>query len=456
MIDILWNTASFILTLGVLVTIHEFGHFWVARKLDVKVLRFSVGFGKALWSKTAKDGTEYFIANIPLGGYVKMLDEREGDVAPDEKHRAFNNKSVGKRIAIVAAGPIANFLLAIFVYWWMFVIGVPSVKPYLGDIQEQSIAAEAGLEKGDEIISVDDKAVGNWQEVNHAIIRRLGESNTLDISVRHSGESLIRQYTLQLANWHVDPVRPDPLDSLGLNPWIPNFPPVLGEVIAEGAANKAGLVEGDRILSINDQPIKRWTDIGAMISEHPQTVFKIEIQRAEENIEFTVKTGSREIEGKEQGYLGVGRPELAEEQHTLLENMRYRQQYGVFQAIGKGIDKTWEITLLSFRLIGKIFNGEVSPKNLSGPISIAKGAGDYASYGFVFFLGFLGMISVNLGIINLLPIPVLDGGHLMYYILELVRGKPISEAAQEVGYRIGMFLVLSLMIFSIFNDFSRL
>lgn len=456
MTDILWNAASFILALGVLVTIHEYGHFWVARKLDVKVLRFSVGFGNALWRKVGKDGTEYVIANIPLGGYVKMLDEREGEVAPDEKHRAFNNKSVGKRIAIVAAGPIANFLLAIFVYWWMFVIGVPSVKPYLGEIQEQSIAAEAGLENRDEIISVDGKAVGNWQEVNHAIIRRLGESNTIDISVRHSGESLIRQYSLELANWHIDPLKPDPLDSLGLSPWVPTFPPVLAEVKPDGAANKAGLEIGDRILSINEQPINGWRDIGEMISEHPYKEFKFEIQRAEETLIFTVKTGSREIEGQLQGYLGVGRPELTEEQHILLENIRYRQQYGVFQAIGKGIDKTWEITLLSFRLIGKIFNGEVSPKNLSGPISIAQGAGAYASYGFVFFLGFLGMISVNLGIINLLPIPVLDGGHLMYYILELVRGKPIPEAAQELGYRIGMFLVLSLMIFTIVNDFSRL
>ncbi len=456
MIDILWNTASFIVALGVLVTIHEYGHFWVARKLDVKVLRFSVGFGKALWSKVAKDGTEYIIATIPLGGYVKMLDEREGEVAPEEKHLAFNNKSVGKRIAIVAAGPVANFLLAIFVYWWMFVIGVPAVKPYLGDVQEQSIAAEAGLEKGDEIISIDGKAVGNWQEVNHAIVRRLGENNTIDISVRHPDESLIRQYSLKLANWHVDPIRPDPLDSLGLTPWVPKFPPVLGDVLPEGAAKKAGLEKGDRILSINEQSIKQWSDIGTTISEHPQTVFNFKIQRAEEYLQFSVKTGSREIQGKEQGYLGVGRPDLPEEQHSQLENMRYRQQYGVFQAVGKGIDKTWEITLLSFRIIGKIFNGEVSPKNLSGPISIAKGAGAYASYGFVFFLGFLGMISVNLGIINLLPIPVLDGGHLLYYILELVRGKPIPEAAQEIGYRIGMFLVLSLMIFSIVNDFSRL
>ncbi len=456
MFDFLWNAAAFVIALGVLVTFHEYGHFWVARKLGVKVLRFSVGFGKSLWSKTAKDGTEYVIATIPLGGYVKMLDEREGDVAEEEQHLAFNNKSVSSRIAIVAAGPIANFLLAILVYWWMFVLGVPAVKPYLGEVPEQSIAAKAGLEKGDEIISVDDKAVGNWQEVNHAIIRRLGETSEIKVAVRHSEESLIRDYSLQLATWQVDPVNPDPLNSLGIKPWSPHFPPVLGDVVPESAAKKAGLKKGDHILSINEQPLANWSDIGQMISKYPQTTFKFDIQRGTEHFTLSVKTGSRDINGEQQGFLGIVAPELSEEQHQLFYMMRYRQQYGFVEAIGKGIDKTWEITLLSFRLIGKLFKGELSPKNLSGPISIAQGAGAYASYGFVFFLSFLGMISVNLGIINLLPIPVLDGGHLMYYTLELVRGKPIPEAAQEIGYRIGMFLVLSLMIFSIVNDFSRL
>jgi len=261
---------------------------------------------------------------------------------------------------------------------------------------------------------------------------------------------------MELVDWYVDPVQPDALASLGIVPWTPIFPPVLGEIVPEQAAEKAGLQTGDRILSINEQPVDDWMDIGKIIAEYPETTFQLNILRNAEPLDIVVVTGSRDVQGIKQGYLGVGRPDFTEEQHQLVKKMRYRQQYGAFDAIGKGIDKTWEITLLSFRLIGKIFKGEVSPKNLSGPISIAQGAGATASYGFVFFLGFLGMISVNLGIINLLPIPVLDGGHLMYYILELIRGKPISEAAQEIGYRIGMFLVLSLMIFSIVNDFSRL
>ncbi len=456
MVDFFWNTGSFIVALGVLVTIHEYGHFWVARKVGVKVLKFSIGFGKALWRRTGSDGTEYIIAAIPLGGYVKMLDEREGHVADEEKHLAFNNKPVISRIAIVAAGPLANFLLAIFVYWWMFVLGVPSLKPYLGDIPAQSIAAEAGLNYGDEIINIDGNDVGNWQEVNLAIIRRMGETGEITLRVRHQQQSLIRNLKLQLHNWQIDPAQPDALKSLGIVPWSPSYPAVFGEVLADQAAARAGLKQGDRVLTINQAPVNKWADIVTIIAAQPDTLLQLVIQRDTEQLALELLTGSRQVAGKKQGYLGVSRTELPKQQQIWLEKMRYRQQYGFFEAIGHGIDKTWEITLLSFRLIGKIFNGEVSPKNLSGPITIAQGAGAYASYGFVFFLGFLGMISVNLGIINLLPIPVLDGGHLMYYVIELVRGKPISESAQEIGFRIGMVLVLSLMVFSIVNDISRL
>ncbi|MCP3674046.1 MAG: sigma E protease regulator RseP [Gammaproteobacteria bacterium] len=456
MLDFLWNAASFVTTLGVLVTIHEFGHFWVARRLGVKVIRFSIGFGKALWRRTAEDGTEYVVAAIPLGGYVKMLDEREGDVPENEKHRAFNLKPVLSRIAIVGAGPAANFILAIFVYWWMFVLGVPALKPYLGDIPAQSIAANAGLENGDEIISIDGVNVGNWQEVNHAIIRRMGENGEINIAVRHLQDSIIRDYSLQLENWQIDPDQPDVLNSLGITPWHPSYPPKLGEVLPDEAAARAGLKEEDIIVRINQQSVDIWSDIVKVVSANPNTQMEVDVIRGTQEIKLNLLTGIIDRQGKKQGYLGVARPELSEKQLTRLKNMQYHQQYDFFEAIGKGIDKTWEITLLSFRLIGKIFNGEVSAKNLSGPITIAKGAGAYASYGFVYFLGFLGMISVNLGIINLLPIPVLDGGHLMYYIIEMIRGKPISEAVQEIGFRIGMILVLSLMVFSIVNDIGRL
>ena len=456
MLEILWNIASFILALGVLVTIHEYGHFWVARRCGVKVLRFSVGFGKPIWSRMGKDGTEYVIAAIPLGGYVKMLDEREGEVTPEEKGQAFNNKPVLQRIAIVAAGPVANFLLAILVYWWMFVLGVPSLKPVLGEIDPSSIAGRAGLIQGLEIRQIDEQSVGNWQEVNLAVIRRMGEDSKMRIEAYDDETGRSDVYQLELKGWVVDPERPDALSTLGIRPWQPYFPAELGEVLPEGAAAASGLQANDKIIRIDGQEIADWQSLVRLVSASPDASKTFEIERMGQQLSIPVQIGSREQDGQKQGYLGVSSPQLPEAQRKQIESMRYRQQYGFVDGIGKGLEKTWDMTVLSFELMAKIFTGDVSPRNLSGPITIAQGAGAYASYGFVFFLGFLGMISVNLGIINLLPIPVLDGGHLMYYSFELVTGQPLSEKVQEMGYRVGMLLVLSLMVFSVLNDLSRL
>lgn len=456
MMSILWNIGSFIVALGILVTIHEFGHYWVARRCGVKVLKFSVGFGKPVWSRTAKDGTQYMVAAIPLGGYVKMLDEREGEVAPEERYVAFNNQPVTSRIAIVAAGPLANFILAILVYIWMYLLGVPALKPYVGELPQQSIASQAGIQRGDLIVAIDDKQVGSWQDVNHAIARRMGETDSLLIRVQHEDESLKRDYALDLSSWTVDPKQPDLLGSLGLSPWTPEVEARLGDIQPEQAADRAGLKAGDRILAIDELVVNDWFSMAQEISTRPDQTVTIYIERDGQKMPVSVQIGSREVNGQTRGYLGVSQPEWKPEDLTRIEDMRYRQEYGLVDAIGRGLDKTWEITMLSFRLMGKLFTGEVSPQNLSGPISIAQGAGTYASYGFVFFLSFLGMISVNLGIINILPIPVLDGGHLLYYSIELIRGKPLPESVQEIGLRVGLLMVLSLMIFSIFNDISRL
>ncbi|RLA02384.1 MAG: RIP metalloprotease RseP, partial [Gammaproteobacteria bacterium] len=360
MIDFFWNIASFIVALGILVTIHEYGHFWVARKMGVKVLRFSVGFGKALWSKTAKSGTEYVVAAIPLGGYVKMLDEREGEVKEEEKHLAFNTQPVLARIAIVIAGPAANFLLAIFVYWWMFVLGVPALKPYLGELPEQGIAAMAGLHAGDEIIAIDGKKVADREAVNFAVARRMGEDGEIEISVRHQQESFVRDYALPLSNWQIDDKQPDILGSLGLVFWSPTYPPQLGDVLPDQAAARAGLLKGDRIDSINGQKMNDWMDIVKAISSQPETKLDVVLHRDAQELEMSVLTGSRELNGEKRGYLGVAMPELAQAQQKQIESMQYRHQYGIFEAIGKGIEKTWEITLLTFRFIGKMFSGEVS------------------------------------------------------------------------------------------------
>jgi len=452
----LWNAASFIVALGILVTIHEFGHFWVARKLGVKVLRFSVGFGKAIWKRTAKDGTEYMLAMIPLGGYVKMLDEREGEVAEHEKHLAFNQQKVQTRLAIALAGPAANFLLAILVYWWMFVIGVPALKPYLGEIPQNSIAAKAGIENGDLIVAVDERLVGNFREVSLALARRMGEKTQLTLTVLHPSESIQRTHTLDLKDWQLDAKRPDVLKSLGIVRWQPDFPSIIGDVVKGEAAEKYGLQKADKILSIENSITKDWMQMVKIVTANPDQTLKFQIVRNGNQQELSIKIGHRTVEDKSVGFLGVSQPELSETDIKFIESMQYRQQYSFFTAIERGIDKTWEITLLTFRFIGKIFTGEVSPQNLGGPITIAQGAGAYASYGFVFFLNFLGMISVNLGIVNLLPIPVLDGGHILYYVIEMIRGKALPDSVQDFGYRVGMLLVLSLMVFTIFNDIGRL
>ena len=456
MTSILWNIGSFIIALGILVTIHEFGHYWVARKMGVKVLKFSVGFGKAIWSRTAKDGTEYCVAMIPLGGYVKMLDERDGDVPREQRDVAFNTQPVGARIAIVAAGPLANFILAILVYIWMFMLGVPALKPYVGVIPEASIAYEAGMRESDLIVAVDGREVESWEDVNHAIARRMGETGDLVLRVNHDDESIQRDLRLSLQSWEVDPKRPDLLGSLGLSPWSPNVQAKLGEIVAGEAAERSGLQQNDQIISINGEPVANWNGLVQIITRNPAETMTLELVRNGVTLTQDVLIGSREVNGQKLGYLGVSQPDWTEDDLARIERMRHRQQYPLVDAIGQGLNKTWEITTLSFRLIGKLFTGDVSPQNLSGPISIAQGAGTYASYGFVFFLSFLGMISVNLGIINILPIPVLDGGHLLYYLIELIRGKPLSESVQEIGLRIGLLMVLSLMVFSIFNDISRL
>ncbi|NNJ72960.1 MAG: sigma E protease regulator RseP, partial [Enterobacterales bacterium] len=451
MLDILWNIGSFIVALGILVTIHEYGHFWVARRCGVKVLKFSVGFGKSIWSHRGKDGTVYTVAAIPLGGYVKMLDEREGTVAPADLPRAFNKQPVTSRIAIVAAGPLANFLLAIFIYAWMYMLGMPALQPYIGDVPEASIAQYAGLKKGDLILAVDDREVGSWQDVNHAVARRMGETEELTLTIQKENESIPRDYVLQLSNWTVDPKQPDLLGTLGLSTWTPTHEPVLGDIVANEAAAKAGLAVGDRIIRIDGQQITTWNDMVAIITARPDQTVLFEIARNGVSQQIDVLLASRTIGNQKQGYLGVSTPDWTEADIVRLNEMRYAQQFGFFESFAKGVDKTWEMILLSFRLVGKLITGDVSPKNLSGPISIAQGAGAYASFGFVFFLSFLAMISVNLGIINILPIPVLDGGHLLYYLIELIRGKPLPDSVQDIGLRIGLMMVLGLMVFSIIN-----
>jgi regulator of sigma E protease len=449
MMDFLWNLASFVVALGILVTVHEYGHFWVARKNGVKVERFSVGFGKALWRKTGKDGTEYVLAMIPLGGYVKMLDERVDDVKPEDKDKTFNGKTVYQRIAIVAAGPMANFVFALFALYIMFLIGVPSVKPLIGNVVPSSIAAEAKLIKDSEIVSVAGNVTRNWQEVNLALIGQIGNKE-IEIKTQKGDDQYISTFILDTRQWQFSPDKTSALTSLGITPYRPKVHNELAAIADESPAALAGLRVGDKLISVGAVKTSNWLAFAKEIKHYPGQEVLITISRNSETITLPVTPNSIEQSGKVIGYIGVAPKADAWPEEFLIE-----LSYGPIESIKESAQRTWNLTSLTFSMIGKLITGDVSVKNLSGPIGIAQGAGNSAGHGFVYFLGFLALISINLGIINLLPLPVLDGGHLLYYLIELFTGKEVPEKVQETGFKFGALALLMLMAIGLFNDFSR-
>ncbi|TWX69481.1 sigma E protease regulator RseP [Colwellia demingiae] len=449
MMDFLWNLASFVIALGILVTVHEYGHFWVARKNGVKVERFSVGFGRALWRKTGKDGTEYVLAMIPLGGYVKMLDERIDDVKPEDKDKTFNSKTVYQRIAIVAAGPLANFIFALFALYIMFLIGVPSVKPMIGNISPSSIAAEANLTNDSEIVSIAGDRTRDWQEVNLALIGQIGNKE-ITIKTKNGDSQYISSFTLDTSHWEFSPDKTSALTSLGITPYRPKVHNELAAVAEKSPAELGGLLVGDKLIAVNDVLTDDWLAFAKEIKQYPGKEVSITIKRNDEVLTPLVIPNSIEQSGKIIGYIGVA-PKVDAWPKSLLIEL----SYGPIDSLKESAQRTWNLTSLTFSMIGKLITGDVSVKNLSGPIGIAQGAGNSASHGFVYFLGFLALISINLGIINLLPLPVLDGGHLLYYLIELFTGKEVPEKAQEAGFKFGALALLMLMAIGLFNDFSR-
>lgn len=449
MLSILWSLGAFIIALGVLITVHEFGHFWVARRCGVKVERFSIGFGKALWRRTDRQGTEYVIALIPLGGYVKMLDERVDTVPPELRHQSFNNKTVLQRAAIIGAGPLANFLFAIFAWWLVFIIGVPGVRPVIGEIVSGSPAATAQISPGMELKAVDGIETPDWDAVRMALVAKIGDPETR-LSVAPFGTSLVTEKRVDLRNWHFEPDRQDPVTSLGIQPRGPRVETVLEEVQAKSAAEKAGLQAGDRIVKVDGQPLERWQQFAALVRDNPGTAINVEVLRQAKTVELTltpdVKPGN-----KAEGFAGVI-PRIV----PLPDEYKTVRQYGPFAAVPEASAKTWQLMKLTVTMLGKLIVGEVKLNNLSGPISIAQGAGMSAEYGLIYYLMFLALISVNLGIINLFPLPVLDGGHLLFLAIEKIKGGPVSERVQDFSYRIGSVLLVLLMGLALFNDFSRL
>ena len=446
------SLLAFIVTIGVLVTVHEYGHFWVARKLGVKVLRFSIGFGKPLWmTRFGQDRTELVVAALPLGGYVKMLDEREGDVAIEDRDRAFNNKPVMSRIAIVTAGPLFNFLFAILVYWIMFVSGVPGLRPIVGDVIPGSYAAEAGFMVGDEILTVNNTETPTWESAVLALLdASLDGQQLLEITARDRG-GFERDLQVRFRTGDELLAKGGVLENFGLDTWRP--PAVIDRLVAGGAGERAGLQDGDRIIRADGKPVGHWGQWVDYVRERPGKVIEIQVLRGNTEVSLMLTPDRIVEDGEDIGRIGAYVRLPTEEQRA---TMRVVVRHGPLEAIPEALEKTWEITTLTLKTLWKMVTGKASVENLSGPLSIARYAGQSAGAGIVTFLGFLGIVSVSLGVLNLLPVPVLDGGHLLFYLIELVKGSPVSEAIQLAGQKIGIALLIALMSLAIYNDLIRL
>jgi regulator of sigma E protease len=452
---IIESIAAFVVAIGVLVTIHEFGHFWVARKMGVKVLRFSVGFGKPLWIKKAgRDQTEYVIASIPLGGYVKMLDEREGEVAAEDIDRAFNRKSVWRRFAIVAAGPVFNFIFAIVAYYLIYLAGVAGIKPMVGEVANPSPAYSAGIKKQDTILSINGAETISWERARFSLLEESVDRGTITLVVQGL-DMQISEKTLDLSGLRLlQDEQIDLMGELGLSMWRPDIPPIIDEVIPDGAAAAAGVMAGDEILALDGKAISnvnQWVDL---IRAHPGRMLSLLVLRQGEKVTLQISPAIREENGSSYGFIGVkNRIEIPED---VRRQMKVVERYGPVGALGEALDKTWRMSWLTLKVLGKLVIGEASVKNLSGPITIARYAGMSARIGLEQFFGFLAIISISLGVLNLLPIPILDGGHLFYYLIEMLKGSPVSEFTEMVGQKIGIALLFGLMSIAIYNDLLRL
>ena len=450
MTAILWNFFSFILALAILIAVHEWGHFWVARRCGVRVERFSLGFGKVLFSRKDKLGTEFSLSLIPLGGYVKMLDERVDPVPAELKSQAFNNKAVWQRFAIVAAGPAANFVFALFAFWLMFMVGVPTVKPVIGEVRPQTAAAAAGLQAGMEILQIGEQTTPDWEAVAYALVGHLGDDEVQLTVQDDRGIRLQKQLSLQ--GWALDGTEEQaPFTALGIDPLGPQVTLEVGQLVADGSAERAGLLVGDRLLAANGQPLTEWQQFVTLVQASPDRSITLRVLRAGAEFELALIPAAREQQGKVQGYVG-----LAPKVLPLDDKYRVEMHYGPVDALWAGVQKTGAVMSLTVDMLGKLITGVVSLDNLSGPISIAKGAGSTASFGLVYFLGFLALVSVNLGIINLVPLPVLDGGHLLFFVIEAIKGSPVSEKVQEYAFKFGAAVLVCLMGIALFNDFVRL
>ena len=450
--SILISIASFIVAVSIIVTVHEFGHFIVARALGVRVLRFSVGFGRALYSYVSpKTGVEYVLAAIPLGGYVKMLDEREHEVPPDQQALAFNRQSPYARLAIAAAGPLFNFIFAVLAYACMYVSGVQGVIPEIGTVQANSAAERAGLTRGDILLEINNNAVSTWQEASIELIDEGLKTGVVTIR-KQSADNIITDVQLDLSDTKALLDEGSSLEKIGVQPWQPALAARLGKFTADSAARQQGLREGDTILSVNGEVVTGWTHWVELVQAHPNMRMDLQILRGADRLSMRLTPAAHAIEGKQTGKIGAY-PWLDEAE---MKKRRITLQEDVFSAFAKGVAKTLDMSVLTVKLLGRLITGEASVKNISGPIAIAEYAGVSAQLGLATFLSTLAIISISIGILNLLPVPILDGGHIMYCLVELVKGSPVSEAAQLTGQKVGVFMLAGLMSLAFYNDFQRL
>jgi regulator of sigma E protease len=449
---ILSYVLAFLVAIGVLVAVHEYGHFWMARRLGIRVLRFSIGFGRTLWARRGADGTEYALSAIPLGGYVKLLDEREGPIDPALAAHAYNRKPVWARILVLLAGPLANFLFAVAAYWVLFVAGVPALKPVLGEVEPDSIAARAGLRSGDEIVGVGGRDTGTREAAVLALIDELMNGEPIELRVQDAGGDT-RVARLQVDGDRRGLTEPGALlPGLGFDFWYPVVPASVGKVLPGSPAERAGLREGDEIRAVDGEPVADFAALVARVQPRPGARMVLTVTREDGTLDLPV-----EVESQREGERLVGRIGVQPAAPAALpDGMRTLERHGPLGAIVHATDKTWDMSVLTVRMLWNVATGDVSVKNLSGPINIAEYAGFSARQGILAFLSFLAIVSVSLFVLNLLPIPILDGGQILYQLAELAKGSPLSDRAQAVGQQIGLLLLLVLMSFAFYNDLSRL
>lgn len=449
--NLLITIIGAVLAVFLVIIIHESGHFLVAKAFGVKVLRFSIGFGKPLWSRTSRSGTEYVLGILPLGGYVKMLDDRDMHVSKAESRFAYNHQPLLARMSIVLAGPIINFLLAILVFGIIFLMGITYIKPVIGQVLPQSIAERSGLQAGDHILSINSKPIEQWGQVLIIMVEQIGEAKPLTIVTQPGNSRVLQTHQIFLNDWKLAGKQPDPLQSLGIIPFQPPFPAVVDKIESNSPASRSGLQPGDQVVGVDSQSMNDWSALAKYIQDHPNREVSFAVKRKDALLNINVQLDSTRLQGQAVGYLGV----RVKPPHWPLEMMA-SSHYSVVTAWPPAWRETWNLVKFNAVILAKMITGKISLQTLGGPITVFRSAGEASQAGFKVYLAFIGFISATLGFINILPIPGLDGGHFLFQVIEGIIGRPISEKYQMLLLKVGIILIILLIVQGTINDIMRL